>query len=154
MQARKLATVRLIGTNYRNVMKDSIYSVQMVEGMGRGVIAERDIKLGEVITNCELLVLGSHETSIINQTSLQYYTFVFEISPLNGDRDCLVLGDGEIFNHDDNANTLYGLIDFDGRKLMRFQAARDIKKGEQLFIDYAADSLVNVENYLNNGSLL
>lgn len=132
-------------------MKDAIYSVQMVEGMGRGVIAERDVKLGEVITNCELLVLSKPDTCLVNQTELQYYTFVFDAA---NNLDCLVLGDGEIFNHDANANTLYGLIDWDGRKLMRFQAARDIKKGEQLFIDYAADSLVNVENYLNNGSLI
>jgi uncharacterized protein len=125
------------------------YSVQMVKGMGRGVIAERDIKLGEIITNCELLVLGTVSTRLVNQTELQYYTFCY-----SDGQDCLVLGDGEIFNHDDDANTLYGLIDWDGRKLMRFQAARDIKKGEQLFIDYAADSAVNVGDYLSNGSLL
>jgi uncharacterized protein len=114
----------------------NIYSVQMIEGMGRGVIAERDIKLGEIITNCELLVLNKPDTSSVNQTELQWYTFVFDKT---NKQDCLVLGDGEIFNHDDNANVLYGLIDWDGRKLMRFQAARDIKKGEQLFIDYRAD---------------
>lgn len=128
---------------------DNIYSVQMIEGMGRGIIAERDIKLGEVITNCELLVLNKTDTGLVNQTDLQWYTFCF-----NETQDCLVLGDGEIFNHDDNANVLYGLIDFDGRKLMRFQAARDIKAGEQLFIDYRADTTVNVEGYLNNGSLI
>jgi SET domain-containing protein len=132
-------------------MEKAIYSVQMVEGMGRGVIAERDIKLGEVITNCELLVLSKPDTCLVNQTELQYYTFVFDAA---NSLDCIVLGDGEIFNHDDDANTLYGLIDWNGRKLMRFQASRDIKKGEQLFINYAADSLVNVENYLNNGSLV
>lgn len=132
-------------------MEKAIYSVQMVEGMGRGVIAERDIKLGEVITNCELLVLTKSDTCLVNQTELQYYTFVYDrVNHL----DCLVLGDGEIFNHDYNANTLYGLIDWNGRKLMRFQAARDIKKGEQLFINYGADTAVNVEDYLNNGSLL
>jgi len=130
---------------------DNIYSVQMIEGMGRGVIAERDIKLGEIITNCELLVLNRKDTCKVNETCLEYYTFVYNKEEC---LDCLVLGDGEIFNHDDNANTLYGLIDFDGRKLMRFQAARDIKKGEQLFINYAADTQVNVEDYLNNGSLL
>lgn len=132
-------------------MENAIYSVQMVEGMGRGVIAERDIRLGEVITNCELLVLSKPDTYLVNQTELQYYTFVFDAA---NSLDCLVLGDGEIFNHSDDANTLYGLIDWDTRKLMRFQAARDIKKGEQLFINYAADSLVNVEDYLNNGSLV
>lgn len=132
-------------------MERAIYSVQMIEGMGRGIIAERDIKLGEVITNCELLVLNRRDTMLVNDTCLEYYTFCYNIEEST---DCLVLGDGEIFNHSDEANTLYGLISFDGRHLMRFQAARDIKKGEQLFIDYTADSLVNVKDYLNNGSLI
>ena len=127
-----------------------IYSVQMIEGMGRGVIAERDIKLGEVITNCEILVLSPEDTLKVNETDLKWYVFTYD---KNTKQDCLVMGDGEIFNHDDNANVLYGLIDWNGRKLMRFQASRDIKKGEQLFIDYRQDeeSLFDVlGNYTTN----
>lgn len=128
----------------------NIYSVQMIEGMGRGVIAERDIKLGEVITNCEILVLSPEDTLKVNETDLKWYTFIFNKETK---QDCLVMGDGEIFNHDDNANVLYGLIDWDKRKLMRFQASRDIEKGEQLFIDYRQDeeSLSDVlGNYTTN----
>jgi uncharacterized protein len=131
-------------------MEKATYSVQMVKGMGRSIIAERDIKRGEVITNCELLVLSPEDTVKVNETDLQWYTFTFN---KDTKQDCLVMGDGEIFNHDDNANTLYGLIDWNGRKLMRFQACRDIKKGEQLFIDYNADvdSVKNVlEVYTKN----
>lgn len=117
-------------------MEKPIYSVQFIQGMGRSIIAERDIKKGETITNCELLVFSSEDTLKVNETDLQWYVFTYD---KNKKQDCLVLGDGEIFNHDDNANTLFGLIDWDGRKLMRFQAARDIKEGEQLFIDYNAD---------------
>lgn len=123
-----------------------IYSVQMIEGMGRGVVAERDIKLGEIITNCELLVLSPEDTLKVNETDLKWYTFIFNKETK---QDCLVMGDGEIFNHDDNANVLYGLIDWNGRKLMRFQASRDIKKGEQLFIDYRQDE-ENLSDVLGN----
>lgn len=126
----------------------AIYSVQMVEGMGRGIIAERDIKRGEVITNCELLVLSPEDTIKVNETDLKWYVFTFD---KNKKQDCLVMGDGEIFNHDDNANVLYGLIDWNGRKLMRFQACRDIKRGEQLFIDYNADvEKAEIEGYTVN----
>ena len=126
----------------------AIYSVQIVEGMGRGIIAERDIKKGEVITNCELLVLSPEDTIKVNETDLKWYTFTFNAET---SQDCLVMGDGEIFNHDDDANTFYGLIDFNGRKLMRFQASRDIKRGEQLFIDYRADvKKVDIEGYTIN----
>lgn len=126
----------------------AIYSIQMVDGMGRGIIAERDIKRGEIITNCELLVLSPEDTIKVNETDLKWYTFTFNADTK---QDCLVMGDGEIFNHDDNANTLYGLIDWNGRKLMRFQASRDIKKGEQLFIDYNADvEKAEIEGYTVN----
>jgi hypothetical protein len=117
-------------------MNEPIYSVQMVENMGRAIIAEKDIKRGEIITHCELLVLSPVDTIKVNETDLQWYTFTFNKET---NQDCLVMGDGEIFNHDDDANTLYGLIDWNGRKLMRFQASRDVNKGEQLFIDYNAD---------------
>lgn len=131
-------------------MEKPIYSVQMIEGMGRGVIAERDILMGEIVTNCELLVLSCEDTIRVNETDLKWYTFTFDAELK---KDCLVLGDGEIFNHSDEANVLYGLIDWNGRKLMRFQASRDIKKGEQLFIDYRADvdDVQNVlETYITN----
>jgi SET domain-containing protein len=126
----------------------AIYSVQMIDGMGRGIIAEKDIKRGEVITNCELLVLSPEDTIKINETDLKWYTFTFNAET---NQDCLVMGDGEIFNHDDDANVLYGLIEFNGRKLMRFQASKDIKRGEQLFIDYGADvKKVDIEGYTIN----
>jgi SET domain-containing protein len=126
----------------------AIYSVQMIDGMGRGIIAEKDIKRGEVITNCELLVLSPEDTIKVNETDLKWYTFTFNAET---SQDCLVMGDGEIFNHDDDANVLYGLIEFNGRKLMRFQACRDIKRGEQLFIDYGADvKKVDIEGYTIN----
>jgi SET domain-containing protein len=126
----------------------AIYSVQMIDGMGRGIIAERDIKRGEVITNCELLVLSPEDTVKVNETDLKWYTFTFNAETK---QDCLVMGDGEIFNHDDDANVLYGLIEFNGRKLMGFQACRDIKRGEQLFIDYGADvKKVDIEGYTIN----
>lgn len=129
-------------------MSKPIYSVQLIEGMGRGVVAERDIKLGEVITNCELLVLSAEDTIKVNETDLKWYTFTYNKET---NQDCLVMGDGEIFNHDDDANTLYGLIDWNGRKLMRFQAARDIKKGEQLFINYNSDvDACNIDGYVIN----
>lgn len=127
----------------------NIYSVKMTETMGRGVFAEKDFGKGDIITNCEVLVLSEKDTTSINATDLQYYTFKY-----NEAQDCLVLGDGEIFNHDNNANVIYGLIEFDGRKLMQFQAIRPIKKGEQLFIDYNYDIQVDTHGYMTTKSLI
>lgn len=126
-----------------------MYKIIFTENFGRGLYATRDIKQGETITQCELLVLSPEDTKKVNDTDLKYYTFFY-----NSAQDCLVLGEGEIFNHDDQNNVDYKLIDFDGRKLMRFTAKIDISQGEQLFIDYNQDININTQNYLKNKSLI
>jgi uncharacterized protein len=127
-----------------------IYTIKMIEGMGRGIVATKDIAKGQIVTRCEILILSKQDTPMVNNTDLQWYTFSY-----SDGQDCLVLGDGEIFNHDDAANVDYSLVDFDGRKLMQFVANKEIKQGEQLFIDYSADvEKVDVSGYINNGSLV
>lgn len=102
--------------------------------MGRELHAKREFKKGDLIFSCEILVLSEADTIKVNQTDLKYYTFTF-----NDKQDCLVLGDGEIFNHSDTPNVEYDLVDFNDRKLMYFFAIKDIEANEQLFIDYNAD---------------
>lgn len=125
------------------------YEVSMYPDMGRGVKALVDFLPGDEVMRCEILVLSPQDTKIVNTTELQYYTFSF-----NDLQDCLVLGDGEIFNHADQANVKYHLDKSSGRSQMVFTATETITSGEQLFIDYSADVLVEVDGYLNNGSLI
>src|SRR5689334_18895955 len=117
-----------------------MYYMDVTEVYGRGFYASREIEKNEVITVCELLVLSPEDTVKVNDTDLKYYTFVY-----NDKQDCLVLGDGEIFNHDDNPNVGYKLDYDDGRLKMYFYALKNIDPGEQLFIDYSADTKVNTE---------
>lgn len=112
-----------------------IYNIQISEEFGRGLYASKNIMPGEVIADCELLVFTPSDTKRINETDLQFYTFKY-----NETQDCLVLGDGELFNHNDRPNVYYWLIEHHGRKIMRFIANRVIVKGEQLFINYADDT--------------
>lgn len=126
-----------------------MYKIKFSEIDGRGLYATRDIKSGEVIMTCELLVLSEEDTLKVNQTSLEYYTF-----KLDDKRDCLVLGDAELFNHSDYAQVTYSLEPLDQRQVMVFKATRDIQEGEQLFIDYTLDQNVKVDNYLNSKSLV
>lgn len=127
--------------------------IVIYEGMGRGVQAEKDLEQGEIVCVCELLVLSPEDTVNVNKTDLQYYTFKY-----NDTQDCLVLGDGEIFNHDDNPNVSYTLLSqwYNGqsRKVMVFRALRDVPKGQQLFIDYNADIKVSTNDYKNAKSLV
>lgn len=112
---------------------------------GREVTASEFIFKDDEIMACELLVLSPFDTLVLNDTGLQFYTFKY-----NTLQDCLVLGLGEIFNHDDSPNVSYRLEQRDGRSMMIFKALRDIKSGEQLFIDYSADCpLVDSTKYVD-----
>lgn len=122
----------------------NIYSLKVTDEFGRGLYASKRIVRGDVITRCELLVLSPADTLAVNGTELQFYTFKFD-----DQRDCLCLGDGEIFNHSDVANVSYGLETLDGRQVMVFRALGAILPGDQLFINYAADVAVDATAYVN-----
>lgn len=123
--------------------------IKVSKEYGRGVYATGLIEPGQVIMVCELLVLCSKDTVFVNETDLQYYTFKY-----SDNQDCIVLGDGEIFNHDNNPNVSYHLEMIDGRNQMVFKALRYIERDEQLFIDYSADTTVDTKKYIENVSLV
>lgn len=120
------------------------YYLKVTTEFGRGLYALNTIKKNKVIMQCEVLAFNEFDTVLINQTDLKFYTFKYE-----GKKDCLVLGDGEIFNHSDTANVGYILQLVDDRKVMVFYALEDIKPEEQLFINYKADTEVNTDLYKN-----
>lgn len=125
------------------------YYLDSTPEFGRGLYASKIILPGETIMVCELLVLSAEDTPKVNQTELQFYTFKYTET-----QDCLCLGLGEIFNHSDTANVTYRLIEADGRKMMLFEATTFITSGAQLFINYAADTSVNTEEYIKTPSLI
>lgn len=116
---------------------------------GRGLYASGLILRGTIVMECEILVLSSQDTVTVNQTDLKHYTFKF-----NETQDCLVLGLGEIFNHDDKANVDFELVERDGRKLMQFRANNYVVQGQQLFINYNADVQVDVSRYVEAAPLI
>lgn len=117
--------------------------------MGRGLYADKLIRNDEVIMQCELLVLSESDTKVINKTELQHYTFAYDKQ-----RDCLVLGLGEIFNHADEPNTTFKLVWLGDRHIMEFRANKAIESGAQLMINYNSDVNVNIENYVKQKSLV
>jgi len=120
------------------------YYLKVSPEMGRGLYTGYvGIQKAKLIAQCELLIFDEFDTVLVNQTNLKYYTFKY-----NDKQDCLVLGDGEIFNHSDTPNVGYKLMTVDDRKVMVFYALRDIAKDEQLFIDYNADIKVDVKSYM------
>jgi SET domain-containing protein len=120
------------------------YYIKSTAEMGRGLYALTDLDAGKILFSAELLVLSPDDTIKVNETDLKYYTFKY-----NDTQDCLVLGDGEIFNHNDTANIGYRLVDSDGRKIMLFYTLSPILAHDQLFINYSADIAVQTESYVN-----
>ena len=115
--------------------------------MGRSLKLVNAMPANKVLFTAELLVLSEKDTVKVNETDLKYYTFKY-----NDAQDCLVLGDGELFNHSDDPNVGYKLMDWagNGRKVMVFYTLRHITSGEELFIDYGADADVDVKSYTVN----
>lgn len=125
-----------------------MYSIKFTETDGRGLYAEENLFSDKLIMQCELLILNPEDTKKVNETELKFYTF-----KLDETRDCLVLGNAELFNHSDEANVRYQLEIFEGRQVMKFYSTRMISMNEQLYIDYNQDVNVQVDEYINNKSL-
>ena len=96
---------------------------------GRGVFATQKIKKGEVIENCPVLVLPKKDYPIVKQTILRNYYFMW------GKATCgICLGFGSIYNHSYDPNAIYKKKIKD--ELIQFITIRDIKKGEEITVNY------------------
>lgn len=115
--------------------------IKKTKKYGRGVYAAKDITKGTVMEICEVLVLSQNDTKLVNKTDLKYYVFKY-----NDKQDCIVLGNGEIFNHADSPNVSFKLI----KNKMVFRALKNIIKGKQLFTNYNEDVEVNTKKYTKN----
>jgi uncharacterized cysteine cluster protein YcgN (CxxCxxCC family) len=122
-----------------------LHFIKQTEDFGRGLYATQDVKSGKILFSAELIVLSPEDTLKVQETALRDYTFKF-----NETQDCIVLGEGELFNHSATPNVGYKLIKQDGRTLMYFFTLSEVEAGSQFFIDYAADSAKLVSEYKMN----
>ncbi len=100
---------------------------------GRGVFTTKNLKKGTVIEISPVLVLTEKERKTLEKTLLYHYVFEW------GDdkkRAALALGYISLYNHSYDANCEYEM-EF-GKKLMTVRTVKNIKKGEELFINYNA----------------
>lgn len=113
-----------------------MFEIKVTEEFGRGLYATRKIYANEIVEVCEILVLSPEDTVKVNETDLKWYTFVYDKA---AKQDCIVLGNGEIFNHSDTPNVKYDLVRYGNRFKMVFCTVADVEPGEQLFTDYNRD---------------
>lgn len=97
--------------------------------MGYGVFICEDIEKGSIVETCYCLkTYNSH----INPTTDYLFENVIDSNP---NESVLALGYGSIYNHNDDPNVAWRKP-FQGKPFIQFYALKDIKKGEELFINY------------------
>jgi SET domain-containing protein len=100
---------------------------------GRGVFTTKGLKKGTVLETSPVIVLTEKERKTIEKTLLYHYVFEWGNDKKKA---ALALGYVSLYNHSYDANCEYEM-DY-GKKVMTIKTVRDIKKGEELFINYNA----------------
>lgn len=99
---------------------------------GRGVFARSKYLPGELIEVCPVIVLDGLDENLLDAYGrgvLERYIFGF-----GKNKVAIALGYGSLYNHSTKPNAAYG-YSVKNKEIM-FWSITDIKKGEQIFIDY------------------
>lgn len=102
---------------------------------GRGVFTHSPIPEGTLLEICPAIIIPEEEVSIIHTTKLHDYYFLWGEAQKEA---VIVLGFGSIYNHSDQPNARY-MMDYK-QQSMDFFATRDIKAGEEIFVNYRDDN--------------
>lgn len=120
-----------------------IKTSQVSDGeFNRGVFAIRDIKKGELIHEAPVIAYPNDQHEHIEKTLLADYAFEYGIN-----HTAILLGYGMLFNHSYEPNATYE-INFKNHTF-DFFAYKDIKAGEEIFINYNGDVDDNEELWFN-----
>lgn len=119
----------------KNVFRAPGLHVLLTKDMGLGVFAGKRIRKGTIIERCPVLPLTRSEERKVQSISLRDYIFAWGKRPC---LSCIVLGWGSLYNHSDAPNATYYQMMKSNQ--IKFVALRDIKKGEQILIDYEWDA--------------
>lgn len=106
-------------------------TVKVFKIMGRGLVSTKPIKKGQVYMQVEILEFNRKDSNMLDKTLLGSYVY-----DLGAGRSCIALGHGCLFNHSDQENTDFNFVKKQGRLMIQYKALRNIKAGEQLFINY------------------
>lgn len=95
----------------------------------RCIRAARDIKKGELLESCPVIILPQDQLEHHDKTILTNYNYDWDDT-----NDAFVLGYCVLTNHSYDANATYKR-NYE-EKVMEFVAVKNIKKDEEIFINY------------------
>ena len=98
---------------------------------GRGVFTSIDLKEGDTIEICPVILIPKAELPIIHRTFLHDYYFLWGSSM---DQCVITLGYGSLYNHATYPNANF-ILDLE-KKTVDIFAIKDIKKGSEITINY------------------
>ena len=112
---------------------DGIY-VAGTKKMGRGVFTKYAIPAGTTIELAPVIVMSAADRTHLDKTPL--YDYIFEWG--EDSKQCaMALGLIPLYNHSYESNCEYEM--YFGKQVMRVKTTREIKAGEELFINYNGD---------------
>lgn len=109
-----------------------------VTGKGRGVFSAVEVFAGELIESAELVIVPESQCKAVEGTVLGRYMFMWGPDSKDG---AIALGFGSLYNHSETPNADH-FMDLE-HNLITFVANRDIPCGEEITINYQADSDVS-----------
>ena len=106
-----------------------------IKNAGRGVFASVDIKKGELIEVCPILILWGKDSKHVMETLLQNYVYEY-----TGTSTMMALGYGSLYNNMHSPNAKYELQEYEGMpeqdSELIITAIKPIAKNEEIVIDY------------------
>lgn len=101
---------------------------------GRGVFTSENLTAGRVIEISPVIVMSRAEKILLDQTLLHDYIFLWG---KDESECCMALGYLSVYNHDYQSNAEYEMVF--SSSIIRITTVRNIKKGEEIFINYNGD---------------
>ncbi|MEC2159374.1 SET domain-containing protein [Virgibacillus halodenitrificans] len=99
---------------------------------GRGVFALVDLREGELIEAAPAVVLSKSDRKLIKETKLVEYFFNWKRK-----KPAIALGYGSLYNHSYTPNAKF--VNNPEQITIDFYALKDIKKGEEISVNYNGD---------------
>ncbi len=107
-----------------------------IKGKGRGVVAIKPIKAGEIIEYSPIIFLSDKEIEFLgNESKFDILKFYY-LYQAETDKHCIMLGYASLYNHSNNPNAK---IDYDineSQNFVFFRALKDIIVDEEIVFDY------------------